>query len=573
MNSFRVNPLLVFVGIAVVVFYYCMGIWALPLFDWDEINFAELAREMIESGNYHSPTIGYRPFYEKPPLFIWMQVAAMHVFGAGSFAARLPNVICGLVTLLLLLRLSSDDHAFYFGTWWAALLGVSVLPALYFRSGIIDPWFNLFTFLAAWPLRRPGVPGWRVVAFSGLLLGLAVLTKGPAAGLILGLVCACLLIFRADARGARAVRYLLIGLAGLLPIGLWLVFLWPEDGGAFAGEFLRYQWRLFTEQDAGHGGFPGYHATVLLLGCFPAGVLALPALLRHRVYSSASDRLCRYVFWVTLGVFTVVSTKIVHYSSLCYLPLSYFAARTIIGYERSLGKIGAPAGATVDVPRGERGAMVDETERPKWANWHRWRNATLIILSLYAMVSLLLPLAAWSLPTLRTLFAEDAELLSRLALPVEWPWYSFVPFTVSAAGLAYLIVRRRAHPPHFAAALLIVVFLWTQAALYVFPSRIQAYTQGAAVEFFAGKAGQNVSVGTAYYKSYAHWFYARVPPPDLEQPSTYDCLDRHCRFHGPNPLPLYFAAPLRKRDQVLREVPDAELLYERGGFAFFVRRP
>ena len=47
------------------------------LFDWDEINFAESAREMIASGNYSRVQIDYAPFWEKPPLFFWLQVLCM----------------------------------------------------------------------------------------------------------------------------------------------------------------------------------------------------------------------------------------------------------------------------------------------------------------------------------------------------------------------------------------------------------------------------------------------------------------------------------------------------------------
>ena len=65
------------------------------LFDWDEINFAEAAREMIVSGNYSMVTIDFQPFWEKPPFFIWLQALSMKAFGVNEFAARLPNAICG----------------------------------------------------------------------------------------------------------------------------------------------------------------------------------------------------------------------------------------------------------------------------------------------------------------------------------------------------------------------------------------------------------------------------------------------------------------------------------------------
>ena len=44
------------------------------LFDWDEINFAESAREMIETGDYFSVQINFERFWEKPPFFFWLQV-------------------------------------------------------------------------------------------------------------------------------------------------------------------------------------------------------------------------------------------------------------------------------------------------------------------------------------------------------------------------------------------------------------------------------------------------------------------------------------------------------------------
>jgi 4-amino-4-deoxy-L-arabinose transferase-like glycosyltransferase len=72
------------------------------LFDWDEINFAEAAREMIVTGDYSRVTINFLPFWEKPPLFLWMQALSMNIFGINEFAARLPNAIFGIITLVTL---------------------------------------------------------------------------------------------------------------------------------------------------------------------------------------------------------------------------------------------------------------------------------------------------------------------------------------------------------------------------------------------------------------------------------------------------------------------------------------
>src|SRR5205823_3464404 len=114
------------------------------LFDWDEINFAEASREMLVTKNYAIPQIGFEPFWENPPLFFWLQVLCMKIFGVNEFASRLPNAVCGVLTLLLLYRFGKKLVNEQFGWMWVLIYAGSLLPQLYFKSGIIDPWFNLF---------------------------------------------------------------------------------------------------------------------------------------------------------------------------------------------------------------------------------------------------------------------------------------------------------------------------------------------------------------------------------------------------------------------------------------------
>ena len=68
MASLAKYPYLTILCVAALAFVPFLG--SAPLFDWDEINFAESAREMIVSGNYFQVQINYQPFWEKPPLFI-----------------------------------------------------------------------------------------------------------------------------------------------------------------------------------------------------------------------------------------------------------------------------------------------------------------------------------------------------------------------------------------------------------------------------------------------------------------------------------------------------------------------
>ncbi|MBP7478751.1 MAG: glycosyltransferase family 39 protein, partial [Chitinophagales bacterium] len=75
------------------------------LFDWEEITYAEVAREMLLSGNWLKLQLNFQPFYEKPPLFVWMEALSMTYFGINDFAARLPNAICGIATVWVIYRL------------------------------------------------------------------------------------------------------------------------------------------------------------------------------------------------------------------------------------------------------------------------------------------------------------------------------------------------------------------------------------------------------------------------------------------------------------------------------------
>ena len=75
------------IGIAIAaLLLFTPGLGAVHLFDRDEINFAEIAREMLVTGEWSQPSVGFRPFYEKPPLFMWLQALSMSVFGVGELS-------------------------------------------------------------------------------------------------------------------------------------------------------------------------------------------------------------------------------------------------------------------------------------------------------------------------------------------------------------------------------------------------------------------------------------------------------------------------------------------------------
>ncbi len=108
LNNSRKKSLFVYLGIVVVAALLLLPfLGSVHLFDSDEVNYAESAREMILTGDYMNVQIDFEPFPEKPPLFFWLQVVSMKLFGINEFAARFPNFICGIITLIMLYFIGS----------------------------------------------------------------------------------------------------------------------------------------------------------------------------------------------------------------------------------------------------------------------------------------------------------------------------------------------------------------------------------------------------------------------------------------------------------------------------------
>ena len=536
--------------IAIAALLFIPGLGAVHLFDWDEINFAEIAREMVVSGDWLRPQMHFEAFHEKPPLFIWMQALSMKAFGVGEFAARFPNAICGIITLWLLYRIGEQLRGRIFGIAWALAYIGSILPHLYFRSGIIDPWFNLFIFLglhaiitlaARDPERDPraiNARSDRYAWIAGLFLGLAVLTKGPVGVLVPALV---MLVYWAWKRFRFLLslrRISLIALAALLTVSAWALIDLVRNGPDFMIAFFWRQVAMLTTEDAGHGGFFGYHFVVLLIGCFPASLFALQELLKPTRTTDAHEndhrRWMVILFWVVLILFSIVKTKIVHYSSLCYFPLTYLAALQL-----------------------ER--IWKKNEGFGWSRFALGSLGTSI-----AVIVIVAPFAGMNIDAIKPLFAQDPFALANLDADVHWTGIeSLAGLMLFGALIAgHLLHRKR----QYRASVLVVLgggALFVTTTLFLFINNIEGYSQRAAVEFFESKADERCWLLTKGYKSYVPEFYGRVKEAQPDEATL---------WRGSIDRPVYLACKLTQEEEVTALGTFREVS-RRNGFIFFERRP
>ena len=159
---------------------------AYPLMDSTESRYAEIARKMLETGNWLMPQFDYGvPFWGKPPLSTWFSAAAFGILGVGEFAARLPSFLLflacsGVVAAHAALRGGRD------AAYWTLALFAST-AVVYIAAGAVmtDPALVLGTSLAMtgfW-IAVQGPDGFRRAAAVAFFLGLAIglLAKGPVA--------------------------------------------------------------------------------------------------------------------------------------------------------------------------------------------------------------------------------------------------------------------------------------------------------------------------------------------------------------------------------------------------------
>lgn len=538
---------LFFAAIAAISFLLFLG--APPLFDWDEINFAESAREMIVTGDYFQVQINYQAFWEKPPLFFWLQALSMKIFGVNEFAARFPNALVGVFTILTLYIKGTQLKDRLFGRLLVGFYLATLLPVAYFKSGIIDPTFNFFILLGLIQIfqfekeakvnpedeatkQRP----WG----AGFWIGLATLTKGPVALLVAGLVYG---LYKAifDKFSIPIIASLKFIFAWLILVLGWYGLETFVHGPSFVTEFIEYQIELFSQNVAGHQRPFYYHFVVFCLGCFPMSAFAFRAMFQKHT-DSADKHLWAFMlvwFWVVMVLFSIVTTKIVHYSSLLYFPGAFLASFCLYSFIRGNAK-------------------------PKWD--------TYLLLGLGILVWGLVPsLVNWIEQNLNG-WASSADDFTAALMRVDvawtgWEWMIGAFFLLGSLFGISLIIREKYL--QFIWVQVLVTLIFINLFYKVVVPRIGQYSQGAPQEFFEEIAGEDAYYLTAGYKSYLPYFYGKVKPITREE-----ARENEWMISGPVDKTVYLSVKRSRINEAFHErYRNFELLYSKGGFSFYKRNP
>lgn len=551
---------------------YIPFIGNMPLFDWDEVNFAECAREMLASNNYSEVQLYFHPFWEKPPLFIWLQAISMNVFGVNEFAARFPNALCGVITLMVLYKTGKEINDRKFALTWVFVYASTLLPHVFFKSGIIDPWFNLFIYVAVYYLiqhtNNPvGKFGYKTAIISGFFLGLALLTKGPAALILVSLTITVFFVL-GRFKKISSFKFMASFLLAFLITGLsWFAVMYLKGNGQVIKEFIDYQIRLFNTEDSDHGGPFIYHFVVLLLGCFPSSlflILAHKKSASDTPYQMHSKSWMMSLFWVVLILFSIVQTKIVHYSSLCYFPLTYLATYAI---------------------------------QKLLAAQYNWKKVFhlffVVISSLLGLVFLIIGCVPLFKPWLiNSNLIVDPFAVENLKADVYWSGFEWIIGVVFLGVTYYSLVKIKKGSFKFIYLLFLGSLFAVFSLIMIVAPKVEQYSQRTAIEFYKQCAKHGFSVESIGFKSYATLFYGELEPSFENNKSFKDYLKLHRNEYESQNInvdisyslirtnwmrdiqsskPSCFVAKILDEEVIKSSSPYLKELYRKNGFIFYVR--
>jgi 4-amino-4-deoxy-L-arabinose transferase-like glycosyltransferase len=244
--------------VAAIVLFYRIGDPALKI--WDESIYAQLAKEIVQSGDWLTLHWQHVSWFEKPPLTFWIMAGIFRVFGANEVSARAISALAGVGVVAIIYGIGKLLRGPVCGLIAALILLTTFQFVQMSRLLNTDALLLFFIFMATFGylrLRDNDRRWWYVVSVS---CGLGFMVKSFAALFAPAAIAVALVIDGQVTQTLRTKQFwfsILVGLAIIVPWHATMIYL---HGSAFVDQYFYYHvWsRTFTTLE-GHEGRYWYY--------------------------------------------------------------------------------------------------------------------------------------------------------------------------------------------------------------------------------------------------------------------------------------------------------------------------
>jgi 4-amino-4-deoxy-L-arabinose transferase-like glycosyltransferase len=302
------------------------GLGSYSLKEPDEGRYAEIPREMVESGNYVIPHLNYCRYFEKPPLLYWVVALSYQTFGISEWSFRLPNALAAFSSVLAIYLFGrwcfGPGTAFLASLILLSSIGFFCMARIVTTDMLLTLWLivSVCCFYVYYRDRRSVF----LYAFYASL-ALATLTKGPIAILLIALTVFVFLLLERRISFLTEMKWS-VGVPLFLIIAApWYIVISMREKEFFKFFFVdQHILRFMTPKHNRTGPFY-YFVPILLGGLFPWSAL-LPSAIAQ-LWRDARVRLILIWSGVVFGLFSISHSKLPPY----ILPI-FPALSLVIGY-------------------------------------------------------------------------------------------------------------------------------------------------------------------------------------------------------------------------------------------------
>ncbi len=287
----------------------------------DEPRYAWIARDMAETGDWVTPRLYGKPWFEKPPLYYWSAALCFQLFGVSEAAARLPSAISALLATLAMAWLGWRIYGGETARWLLLLLPTTIGMIGFSHAAATDMPFSAMLTIAmvcavvvvglvpdessrdgaqrAAPLQGQTDVArrrWLALILFGFFLGLAVLAKGPAGIILCGGAVFFWALFTKRWRDALRLFHPAAIAAFCLTALPWYVLCARRNPDFFRVFIIEHNFKRYITPEFQHIQPFWYFGPIIVIGLCPWAVWVLG-------FSTAKQRIGTNSAWSAVSAF------------------------------------------------------------------------------------------------------------------------------------------------------------------------------------------------------------------------------------------------------------------------------